>query len=67
MCVLCSVNFFFSPFHRLPNFDLTVNSVDENSPASKAGLRVGDEIVTVRDMFYKNIHHSNALAFQHDV
>ena len=58
MCfVLCL--FFFSPFHRLPNFDLTVNSVDENSPASKAGLRVGDEIVTVRDMFYKD-YHSNA-------
>ena len=60
--MFCALFIFFSPFHRLPNFDLTVNSVDENSPASKAGLRVGDEIVTVRDMFYKDIHHSNALA-----
>ena len=41
----------FSPFHRLPNFDLTVNSVDENSPASKAGLRVGDAIITVSDIW----------------
>ena len=64
MCVLCFIYlFFFFPFHRLPNFDLTVNSVDENSPASKAGLRVGDEIITVSDKFNKDINHSNAHAF----
>ena len=66
MCFVLYLFIIFSRFHRLPNFDLTVNSVDENSPASKAGLRVGDEIVTVGDMFYKDIHHSNALTFKRE-
>ena len=33
---------------RLPNFNLIVKSVEENSPASKAGLRVADHIIRVR-------------------
>lgn len=32
---------------RLPNLDLIVKSVEENSPASKAGLRVADHITRV--------------------